>query len=116
MSVYIFDILFITLDDVCVMIFMGLSALVCYWSSVFMSMIIYKFLNVCPFYYTAFVVSGKFGIPYTGFNHTNWVAVVTSTDRPKSVRNRYIIEIFGGVFCCHFTFFEFSVGVKAFVI
>ena len=28
------------------------------------------------------------------FNHTSWVAVVTLTDRPKSVRNRCIIEVF----------------------
>ena len=30
-------------------------------------------------------------------NYTSWVAVVTPTDRPKSVRNRYVIELFGGV-------------------
>ena len=30
-------------------------------------------------------------------NHTSWVAVVTSTDRPKSVRNRCVIELFCGV-------------------
>ena len=27
-------------------------------------------------------------------NHTSWVAVVTPTDRPKSVRNRCLIELF----------------------
>ena len=27
-------------------------------------------------------------------NHTSWVAVVTPTDRPKSVRNRCVIELF----------------------
>ena len=32
-------------------------------------------------------------------NHTSWVAVVTSTDRPKSVRNRCLIELFCGVVC-----------------
>ena len=31
-------------------------------------------------------------------NHTSWVAVVTPTDRPKSVRNRSVIELFCGVF------------------
>ena len=31
--------------------------------------------------------------------HTSWVAVVTPTDRPKSVRNRYVIELFYGVVC-----------------
>ena len=43
--------------------FYGLSALVGCWSSAFIRRIIYKLLNVCPFDYTAFVVSGKVGIP-----------------------------------------------------
>ena len=43
--------------------FYGLSALVGCWSSAFIRMIIYKFLNVCPFDYTTFAVSGKVGIP-----------------------------------------------------
>ena len=30
-------------------------------------------------------------------NHTSWVAVVTPTDRPKSVHNRCLIELFCGV-------------------
>ena len=32
-------------------------------------------------------------------NHTIWVAVVTPTDRPKSVRNRCLIELFCDVVC-----------------
>ena len=36
------------------------------WSSVSVRMIIYKFLNVCPFDYTAFVVRWKAEIPKTG--------------------------------------------------
>ena len=32
-------------------------------------------------------------------NHTSWVAVVTPTDRPQSVRNRCLIELFCGVVC-----------------
>ena len=36
--------------------------------------------------------------PVNRFNHTNLVAVFTPTDRPKSVRNRYIIEVLGVVF------------------
>ena len=32
-------------------------------------------------------------------NHTRWVAVVTPTDRPKSVRNCCLIEFFCGVVC-----------------
>ena len=45
-------------------------------------------------------------------NHTSWVAVVTPTDRPKSVRNRCLIELFCGVVCP----FDISVVVGAFVI
>ena len=32
-------------------------------------------------------------------NHTSWVAVVTPTDRPKSVRNCCLMELFCGVVC-----------------
>ena len=39
--------------------FYDLSTLVDCWSSVSIRRIIYKFLNVCPFDYTAFVVSVK---------------------------------------------------------
>ena len=46
--------------------FYGLSALVGLWSSAFIRRIIYKFLNVCPYDYTAFANSGKIGIPSTG--------------------------------------------------
>ena len=59
---------------------------------------IYKFLNVCPFDYTAVAGSGKVG-PVNEVNHTSWVAVVTPTDRPKSVLNRCVIELFCGVVC-----------------
>ena len=43
--------------------FYGLSTSVGCWSSAFTRRTIYKFLNVCPFDYTAFAVSGKVGIP-----------------------------------------------------
>ena len=46
--------------------FNGLFASVGCWSSAFKRRIIYEFLNVCHFDYTAFAVSGKVGIPYTG--------------------------------------------------
>ena len=59
---------------------------------------IYIFLNVCPFDYTAVAGSGKVG-PVNQVNHTSSVAVVTPTDRPKSVRNRCVIELFKGVVC-----------------
>ena len=41
---------------------------------------------------------GRLG-PVNLVNHTSWVAVVTPTDRPKSVRNRCLIELFCGVVC-----------------
>ena len=45
------------------------------------------------------------------------MAVVTPTDRPKSVCNRYTCnEVFGGVFVLSRCFLDFSVGVGAFVI
>ena len=50
------------------------------------------------------------------FNHTSWVAIVTLTDRPKSVRNRCVIEVYGCVFVLSRCFFDISVGVRAFVI
>ena len=41
--------------------------------------------------------------------------VVTPTGRPKSVRNRSVIEVFGGVFVLSRCFLDFfSVGVRAF--
>ena len=42
------------------------------------------------------VGSGKVG-PVNLDNHTSWAAVVTPTDRPKSVRNCCLIELFCGV-------------------
>ena len=48
-------------------------------------------------------------------NHTSWVALVTPTDRPKSVRNRCLIELFCGVVCVVICPFDISVGVGAFV-
>ena len=44
------------------------------------------------------------------------MAVVTALDRRKSVRNCCMIEVFGEVLCCHFAFFNFSMGVGAFFI
>ena len=35
-------------------------------------------------------------------NHTGWVTVLTLIDRPKSVCNRNVIELFGGFLYCHF--------------
>ena len=49
-------------------------------------------------------------------NHTSWVAVVTPTDSPKSVRNRCLIELFVALFVLSLCPFDISVGVGAFVI
>ena len=70
---------------------------------------------MCPFDYTAVVGSGKVG-PVNQVNHTSWVAVVTPTDRPKSVRNRCVIEFFVALFVLSLCPFDISVGVGAFVI
>ena len=59
MDVSIFLIYFYITIYVCVPHFYDLSALVGCWSSVSIRRIIYKFLNVCPFDYTAVAVSGK---------------------------------------------------------
>ena len=96
--------------------FYGLSALVRCWSSALIRKIIYNFLNICPSDYTAFAVKWEGWDPVNRFNHTSLVAIVTPTDRPKSVRNRCVIEVFGGVFVLSRCFLDFSVGVGAFVI
>ena len=54
--------------------------------------------------------------PVNRFNHTSWMAIVTPTDRPKSVRNCCVIEFFGDVFMLSRCLVDFSVVVGAFVI
>ena len=54
--------------------------------------------------------------PVNWFNHTSWVAIVTPTDRPKSVRNRCVIEVFCVVFVFSSCSLDCSVSVGAFVI
>ena len=68
----------------------ALGGLVC---CLYKEVYIKKKINACPFDYTAVAGSGKAG-PVK-----SWVAVVTPTDRPKSVRNRCAIELFCGVVC-----------------
>ena len=71
---------------------------------------------MCPFDYTAVAGSGKVG-PVNQVNHTSWVAVVAPTDRPKSVSNRCVIELFCGVVCVlSLCPFDISVGIGASVI
>ena len=50
------------------------------------------------------------------FYHTSWVAVVTPTDRPKSVRNRCVIEAFSGLYVLSLCLLEIFVGVGVFDI
>ena len=74
---------------------------------------IYKFLNVCTFDYTAVTGSGKVG-------HVNRLTspvrltAVTPTDRPKSVRNRCVIELFVALFVLSLCPFDIAAGVGAF--
>ena len=49
-------------------------------------------------------------------NHTSWVAVVTPADRPKSVRNRCLIDFFVALFVLSLCPFDIYVGVRAFFI
>ena len=38
-------------------------------------------------------------------NHISWEVIVTPTDGPKSVRNPYVIDVFGGLFVLSHCFF-----------
>ena len=110
--IYIFAIL--CLGFACINVY-DLSAWGGCWFVVYIRRCICKFLNVCPFDYTAVAGSGKVG-PVNQVNHTSGVAVVTQTDRPKSARNRCLIELFVALFVLSLCPFEISVGVGAFVI
>ena len=46
------------------------------------------------------------GLPM-GTNCLQWMTVVTSTNRPKSVRNRCVIEVFWWRFCVVHSFSSF---------
>ena len=64
---------------------------------------LYKEVYLQIFKYVSFWLHGCCG-NWKGWarkpvNHTSWVAVVTQTDRPKSVRNRCVIELFCGAVC-----------------
>ena len=58
------------------------------------------------------------GLARKPINHTSWVAVavVIPTVRPKSVRNRCIIELFVALFVLSLCPNDISVGIGAFVI
>ena len=93
MSLYIFLLYYIYHQCFTCIDFYDISAWGGCWFVVYIRRFIYKFLNVCPFDYTAVAGSGKVG-PVNQVNHTSWVAVVTPTDHPKSVHNRCVIELF----------------------
>ena len=95
--------------------FYDLFALGGCWFVVYIKRFIYKVLSMCPFDYTAIAESGKVG-PVNQVNHTSWVAVVTPTDRPKSVHNRCVIELFVALFVLSFCPLDISVDVGTFVI
>ena len=105
---YIYHLCFTCID------FYDLSAWGDCWFVVYIRRFICKFLNVCPFDYMAVAGSGKIG-PVNQVNHTSWVAVVTPTDRPKSVHNRSVIELLCGV-VLSLCPYDISVSVWAFVI
>ena len=64
---------------------------------------LYKEVYLQIFKYVSFWLHGCCGEweggPVNKVNHTSWVAVATPTDRPKSVRNCCLIELFCGVVC-----------------
>ena len=77
------------------------------WFVVYVRRFIYNFLNVCTFDYTAVAGSRKVG-PVNQVNHTSWVAVVTPTDRPKSVREPLCNRTFlWRCLCCPFALLTF---------
>ena len=94
--------------------FYDLSAWGGCWSVVYIRRFIYKFLNVCLFVVCC-CGDGKIG-PLNQVNHTSWVAVVSPTDRPKSVRNRCVIELFMALFEFSLCPIDISAGVRVFVI
>ena len=59
-----------------------------------------------PFDYTAVAGSGKVR-PVNHVNHTSWVAVVSPTDRPKSVRNRCVKTFLWRCLWCPFALLTF---------
>ena len=64
---------------------------------------LYKEVYLQIFKYVSFWLHGCCGEweggPVNKVNHTSWVAVVTPTDRPKSVRNCCLIELYCDVVC-----------------
>ena len=74
-----------------------------------------QIFNCVSFYLHSFCGYSEGLGPVNRFNHTSGMAIITPTDRPKSVRNCCEIEVFVGVFILSRCFFYFSEGVGAFV-
>ena len=85
------------------------------WFVVYIRRFIYKLLNVCPFDLKA-VAGESEGWARKPVNHTSWTAVVTQIDRPKSVCNRCVIELFVALFMLSLCPFDISAGAGVFVI
>ena len=71
---------------------------------------------MCPYDYTTVAGSGKVGPVNRLTTVLCWIVVVTPTDRPKSVRNRCVIELFFTLSVLSLCPFDISAGVGAFVI
>ena len=69
---------------------------------------------MCVLFVTQFLQLMARTEPVNRFNHTTWVAIVTPTSHLKSVRNRCVIEVFGGLFVVTLLYGLFY-GVSAFV-
>ena len=117
MSLYIFllyNIYHLCFTCTCIDLY-DLSAWGGCWFVVYIRRFIFKFLNVCPFDYTAVAGSRKVGLVNL-VNHTSSVTVVIPTDRPKSVRNLCVIKLFVALFVLSLCPFDISAGEGAFVI
>ena len=99
--------------NVCVIIFMASPLWLSVGTRVFIRRIIYNFLNGWCLITQLLRLMGLDSV--NRLNHTSWVAVVTLTECPKSVRNRCVIEVFGGGFVLSRCFLDFSVSVGSFV-
>ena len=77
---------------VCLPHYYDLSTLVGCWSSVYI-----RIFKCVSFWLHGFCGKMEFRYSLSGLTTpVGWL--VTPTDRPKSVRNRFVIEVFGGVF------------------
>ena len=102
---------FITIAlKMCCFLFIFYSPCNQFIEGIFKICIVYKSMNFPEIQYNMITFKLQFELD------TSWVTAVTPTDRPKSVHNRCVIKVFGGVFfMLPRCFLDFSVGVGAFV-